>query len=71
MGYRRDVLGCVQTESKSKIEMIINKALIGLCSEHVPLCCPGSIKRNNINQLLWEKLETLFLEISAISEAQK
>ena len=32
---------------KSKIETIINKALIGLCSKHVPLRFLGSEKMND------------------------
>ena len=41
-------LGRVQTESKSKIEMITNKALIGLCSKHIPLRFTGSEKMNEL-----------------------
>ena len=33
---------------KSKIEMIINKELIGPCSKHVPLYFLGSEKMNNL-----------------------
>ena len=40
--------GHIRTESKSKIEIIINKALIGLWPKHVPLRFLGFEKMNDL-----------------------